>query len=176
MRATASPRLVSLDALRGFDMCCILGLTAAIEAVLGRFLPQSPLTAGLKTQFAHVDWAGLHFEDLIFPLFLFISGAAMAFSVPRRLERETQTAVIKHLIVRALVIFALGVIYSGGLSRGWDQVRWLGVIQRIGIASAVAGLLSIWLDVRGLAIATAARPVQATVRIQFVATSRSRVA
>ena len=87
-------------------------MTAAIEAVLGRFLPQSPLTAVLKTQFAHVDWAGLHFEDLIFPLFLFISGAAMAFSVPRRLERETQTAVIKHLIVRALVIF-------GHLRRAW---------------------------------------------------------
>jgi predicted acyltransferase len=168
MRATASQRLVSLDALRGFDMCCILGLTAAVEAVLGRFLPESPLTAGLKTQFAHVDWAGLHFEDLIFPLFLFISGAAMAFSVPRRLERETQTAVIKHLIVRALVIFALGVIYSGGLSRGWDQVRWLGVIQRIGIASAVAGLLSIWLDVRGLAIATAALLVGYWLVLSFV--------
>ena len=35
MPGTASQRLVSLDALRGFDMCCILGLTAAIEAVLG---------------------------------------------------------------------------------------------------------------------------------------------
>lgn len=155
MQSVANPRLVSLDALRGFDMCCILGLTAAIEAVLGRFLPRSSLTAVLKTQFAHVEWAGLHFEDLIFPLFLFISGAAMAFSVPRRLEREGRAAVIRHLLVRALVIFALGVIYSGGLSRGWDQVRWLGVIQRIGVASAVAGLLSIWLDVRGLAIATA---------------------
>jgi len=168
MRATVSPRLVSLDALRGFDMCCILGLTAAVEAVLGRFLPQSPLTAGLKTQFAHVDWAGLHFEDLIFPLFLFISGAAMAFSVPRRLEREGRATVIRHLIVRALVIFALGVIYSGGLSRGWDQVRWLGVIQRIGIASAVAGLLSIWLDVRGLAIATAVLLVGYWLLLSFV--------
>lgn len=153
--ATASQRLVSLDALRGFDMCCILGLTAAIEAVLERFLPHSPLTAMLKTQFAHVDWAGLHVEDLVFPLFLFISGAAMAFSVPRRLEREGRAAVVGHLIVRAVVIFALGVIYSGGLSRGWDQVRWLGVIQRIGIASAAAGLLSMWLRGRGLAIATA---------------------
>ena len=136
-------------------MCCILGLTAAINAVLGRFLPDSPLTELLKTQFTHVDWAGLHFEDLIFPLFLFISGAAMAFSVPRRLEREGQGAVIRHMILRALVIFALGVIYSGGLSRGWDQIRWLGVIQRIGIASAAAGLLSIWLGVRGLVVATA---------------------
>jgi predicted acyltransferase len=153
---TPSPqRLVSLDALRGFDMCCILGLTAAVEAVLGRFLPASPLTAVLKDQFAHVPWAGLHFEDLIFPLFLFISGAAMAFSVPKRLEREGRAGVIRHLLVRALVIFALGVIYSGGLSRGWDQIRWLGVIQRIGIASAVAGLLSLWLDARGLLIATA---------------------
>lgn len=153
MPAAASQRLVSLDALRGFDMCCILGLTAAIEAVLERFLPHSPVTTALTTQFVHVDWAGLHFEDLIFPLFLFISGAAMALSVPRRLEREGRAAVIRHLVVRAVVIFGLGVIYSGGLSRGWDQVRWLGVIQRIGIASAVAGIMSIWLDARGLALA-----------------------
>lgn len=81
-------RLVSLDALRGFDMCCILGLTAAIEAVSGRFLPRSWLTATIKTQVTHVEWAGLYFEDLIFPLFLFISGVAMAFSVPRRLRAE----------------------------------------------------------------------------------------
>lgn len=150
--APANQRVVALDALRGFDMCCILGLTASIEAVLVRFLPHSPLTAMLRTQFAHVDWAGLHFEDLIFPLFLFISGAAMAFSVPRRLAAEGRGAVVRHLVVRAAVIFVLGVLYSGGLSRGWDEVRWLGVIQRIGIASAVAGLLSIWLDDRGLVL------------------------
>jgi predicted acyltransferase len=154
--ATSSPqRLISLDALRGFDMCCILGLTATLEAVLSRFLPASPLTTTLAEQFTHVPWAGLHFEDLIFPLFLFISGAAMAFSVPKRLASAGRGAVIRHLLVRALVIFVLGVIYSGGLSGGWDQVRWLGVIQRIGIASAAAGLLSLWLDARGLLVATA---------------------
>jgi predicted acyltransferase len=70
--------------------------------------------------------------------------------------------------VRALVIFALGVIYSGGLSRGWDEVRWLGVIQRIGIASAAAGLLSIWLDGRGLAIATAVLLVGYWLLLSFV--------
>lgn len=155
MATPSSQRLVSLDALRGFDMCCILGLTATLEAVLRRFLPTSPLTATLTEQFTHVPWAGLHFEDLIFPLFLFISGAAMAFSVPKRLASEGRGAVIRHLLLRALVIFVLGVIYSGGLSQGWDQVRWLGVIQRIGIASAAAGLLSLWLDARGLLVATA---------------------
>lgn len=168
MRGTASQRLVSLDALRGFDMCCILGLTAAIEAVLGRFLPHSPVTAALHTQFAHVDWAGLHFEDLIFPLFLFISGTAMAFSVPRRLAQEGRAAVVRHLLVRAAVIFTLGVIYSGGLSRGWEQVRWLGVIQRIGIASAVAGLLSMWLDGRGLALVATALLVGYWALLAFV--------
>ena len=167
--ATPSPqRLVSLDALRGFDMCCILGLTATLEAVLRRFLPASPLTATLAEQCTHVPWAGLHFEDLIFPLFLFISGAAMAFSVPKRLAREGRAAVIRHLLLRALVIFVLGVIYSGGLSQGWDQVRWLGVIQRIGIASAAAGLLSLWLGTSGLLVATVALLVGYWALLAFV--------
>ena len=168
MATPSSQRLVSLDALRGFDMCCILGLTATVEAVLGRFLPGSRLTATLAEQFTHVPWAGLHFQDLIFPLFLFISGAAMAFSVPKRLVREGRPAVIRHLLLRALVIFVLGVIYSGGLSRGWDEVRWLGVIQRIGIASAAAGLLSLWLDARGLLAATAALLVGYWALLAFV--------
>ena len=166
--AAVPHRLVSLDALRGFDMCCILGLTAAIEAVLARFLPASPLTAALRRQFTHVEWAGLRFEDLIFPLFLFISGAALAISVPRRLERDGGGAVVRHLVARALVIFALGVVYSGGVSRGWEQVRWLGVIQRIGIASAVAGLLSIRLGQRGLAIVTVALLVGYWLALAFV--------
>jgi len=151
-----SKRLVSLDALRGFDMCWILGLAGVIEALLQQVLPGAALTRFVDYEFTHAEWEGFRFEDSIFPLFLFISGVSMAFAVPGRLAREGEIGVIKHLVVRAAIIFFLGVIYSGGMKNGWDQIRWLGVIQRIGVASAIAGILSIRLSTRSLIIVTAA--------------------
>lgn len=144
MNPTSTPagRLVSLDALRGFDMCWILGLSAVVTKLLG--------PGQISTQMEHVDWAGFRFYDLIFPLFLFLSGVSLSIAVPRRLERDVKRAVALHLLKRAAVIFALGVLFSGGLKDGWDNIRWLGVLQRIGIASAAAGLLSLVLGTRGL--------------------------
>lgn len=145
-----SPRLVSLDALRGFDMCWILGLSAVVAGLLKQCLPGAAVTRVVTDQFLHVAWAGFHFEDLIFPLFLFISGVSMAIAVPRRVERDGRLSAASHLVVRGLIIFALGVLFSGGLKDGLEQVRWLGVLQRIGIATALAGLLCLGFDLAGL--------------------------
>ncbi|MCF7785404.1 MAG: DUF5009 domain-containing protein [Prosthecobacter sp.] len=151
---TPSARLLSLDALRGFDMCWILGLAALTEKVLQRTFPSSPIVTTIAAQFDHVPWAGFHFFDLIFPLFLFLAGVSLAIAVPRRVARDGQGATIRHLLARAVILVALGIIYSGGVKNGWDQIRWLGVLQRIGIASAAAGLLSLFLNTRGLIITT----------------------
>ncbi len=147
------PRLVSLDALRGFDMCWILGLGAVVKTLLDRLASGTTANALITTQLEHVAWDGFRFYDLIFPLFLFIAGVSMAVALPRRLERGGRAAAVRHLIGRALILVALGVFFSGGLKDGWDKIRWLGVLQRIGIASAAAGMLSLWLGWRGLAIA-----------------------
>ncbi|MDB6118726.1 MAG: hypothetical protein JWO08_2507 [Verrucomicrobiaceae bacterium] len=147
-------RLVSLDALRGFDMCWILGLGGVVENLSSRFIPGTKLADLIKTQFDHVEWEGFHFEDLIFPLFMFIAGVSMAIALPKRLERDGKAKTVRHLIARAVIIFVVGVIHSGGLSEGWDHIRWLGVLQRIGVASAVAGLLSLVLHPRGLILTT----------------------
>ncbi|MDZ4288555.1 MAG: hypothetical protein U0984_11385 [Prosthecobacter sp.] len=148
--APSSPRLVSLDALRGFDMCWILGLGAVVQALTQRFAPGAEITALLDTQLEHVPWEGFHFYDLIFPLFLFIAGVSMAIALPRRVERGGRGAAVRHLLARALILVALGIFFSGGLRDGWDKIRWLGVLQRIGIASACAGFLSLWLNGRAL--------------------------
>ncbi len=150
MSDQSSQRLTSLDALRGFDMSWILGLDDVLKALLAVVAAGSGVQLFVNDQLEHVDWAGFHFEDAIFPTFLFLSGVSLAFAVPKRLAREGAGGVVKHLLLRALIIFVLGVIYSGGLSKGLNGVRWLGVIQRIGIASAAAGILSIWLKPRGL--------------------------
>jgi predicted acyltransferase len=154
--SASSTRLLSLDALRGFDMCWILGLSTVVSQILNRSFPQSPVVTSIATQFKHVDWAGFRFYDLIFPLFLFLAGVSLAIALPRRLAREGRLSAIRHVLARAAILVILGVIVSGGVKNGWDQIRWLGVLQRIGIASAAAGLLSLWLNIRGLTISAVA--------------------
>jgi predicted acyltransferase len=135
-------RLVYLDALRGFDMCWILGLHTVFAEFLQSVLPEGDWKRMLLDQFTHVSWAGFHFYDLIFPLFLFISGISIALTLPKRLVRDGSMVTKAHLFKRVLVLCFLGVIASGGWKDGVENVRWLGVLQRIGIATFVASLIT----------------------------------
>src|SRR4051812_37596760 len=74
-------RLVSLDALRGFDMFWILGADAVIEE-LGKVNHSHAVDVIVK-QGDHVPWEGFHFYDLIFPLFVFIVGVSLVFSLSK---------------------------------------------------------------------------------------------
>ncbi len=166
--SSSTQRLVSLDALRGFDMCWILGLGGVFEALAKQLIPDTALAQLIDTQFEHVHWEGFHFEDLIFPLFLFIAGVSMPLALPRRVAREGKFGAMTHLAIRALIIFILGVIYSGGLNNGFENIRWLGVLQRIGIASAAAGMLSLVLQTRGLIIATITLLISYWLMLKFI--------
>src|SRR2546421_758040 len=55
-------RLASLDALRGFDMFCLLGGQQIIRA-LAVGAPEGSWLRGLSNQFEHADWAGFTFYD-----------------------------------------------------------------------------------------------------------------
>ena len=75
-------RLASLDALRGFDMLFIMGgegLVYAVAAALGH--------PDFKASFGHVEWHGLQFMDVIFPLFLFMAGVSFPFSCAKSREK-----------------------------------------------------------------------------------------
>jgi len=148
-----SSRLMSLDALRGFDMFWIVG-GAGIVRVLEKFTGSSVL-GGIRAQLSHVEWAGFRFYDLIFPLFVFIAGVSLVFSTRKSVERHGQLGAVRRLLIRGFLLFLIGVFYSGGMSAGLDEIRWLGVLNRIAIASTVAGLLVIFLTVRTLAAVTA---------------------
>jgi len=107
-------RLVSLDALRGFDMFWITGGTAILFG-LGKVI-QRPFFDKLLVQFDHVRWEGLHFYDLIWPLFMFIMGAAMPLGMAKRRARgESDRTLLFHALWRALVMFCLGTVTQGGL-------------------------------------------------------------
>jgi len=138
---------MSLDALRGFDMFWILGADGIVSAI-ARLSDAAPVRL-LAGQVDHSEWAGLTFYDLIFPLFVFITGVSLVFSLGNMLEKHGRTAAVKRILWRAGVLFALGVLYNGGLAQVWPGVRLLGVLQRIATAYAAAGLLFCFCGPRG---------------------------
>lgn len=145
-------RLVSLDALRGFDMLWIVGADA-IGGALHR-LEGGPWVRGLARQMEHAAWEGFHFYDLIFPLFLFMVGVAIPLSLDRIVAREGMRAALGRIARRTLLLYVLGIFYYGGLATPLAEIRLLGVLQRIALCYAAASLLYLWLRPRGL-VATA---------------------
>jgi predicted acyltransferase len=152
--AAAPARFVSLDALRGLIILCIIGgdgmALALRDMVAGQGVILRTLGAAIGAQFEHVPWEGVTFYDLIFPLFIFVTGVAIVFSLSRLVEREGKRAAYLRVIRRSLLLFALGVIFYGGFSREWPDIRLLGVLQRIAICYLIASMLFLNLNMRGL--------------------------
>ncbi|MCF6312889.1 MAG: DUF5009 domain-containing protein [Verrucomicrobiales bacterium] len=139
--AKKSPRLHSLDALRGFDMFWIMGGAGLIHALTSYF--DWGWLHLINDQLHHVEWDGFSFYDMIFPLFLFIAGVAMPFSLTNRLERgEEKGKLTRHVIQRGLILVLLGIIYNNGLfQRTFEDIRFPSVLGRIGLAYMFAGLI-----------------------------------
>ncbi len=133
-------RLASIDALRGFDMFWIIGGGTVFASLDGIF--KNPTTGFIARQLEHVKWEGFRFEDLIFPLFLFIVGTVLPFSISRRVERgQSRRALYLHIFKRAGVLILLGLILNGLLRFNWPEMHWPGVLQRIGLCYFLAALL-----------------------------------
>ncbi len=147
--ATPPARLVSLDALRGFDMFWILGADALVHA-LAKVFDVAPLRV-LAGQLDHKAWAGFAFYDLIFPLFVFMAGVSVVFSLNRLIETHGRAAAVKRVLWRGGLLFALGLFYAGGFQTKWPDIRVLGVLQRIALAYTAAGLLFCFFRPRALA-------------------------
>lgn len=142
-------RLMSLDALRGFDMFWIVGADSLVYAL--HRMAQNPATNFLAYELDHAEWQGLHFYDLIFPLFVFIMGVSLVFSVGKTIARAGRWEAIKRIVRRTMLLFALGIFYSGGLTNPWPDVRLMGVLQRIALPYLFGGLLFCFFKPRTLA-------------------------
>ena len=130
-------------------MFWILGADALVRAL--EKMSANPVTGLLGSQLSHVDWAGFHFYDLIFPLFVFIAGVSSVWSLNKEREKHGRAGAAKRVIRRGLLLVAFGIFYSGGLSTEWPNIRVLGVLQRIGFSYLFAGLLFLWFNPRTLA-------------------------
>jgi len=140
-------RLVSLDALRGFDMFWISGGDALMMSLAA--LTGWPFFNWAAVQVEHVAWEGFRFYDMIFPLFLFIAGVSMPFSLVKRKQRgESMLRIYLHLLQRLFLLVLFGLIYNDLLNFDFENQRWSSVLGRIGIAWFLAAAIVLHTNIR----------------------------
>lgn len=146
-----SNRLTSLDVFRGIAIAGMILVNMA--GVAGKVYP--PLL--------HADWNGFTPTDLVFPLFLFIVGVAMAFSLSKYTDPTLNSPLNKggrgglywRIIRRAIILFALGIFLNGFWNYDWSTIRIMGVLQRISLTYLIAALIVLNVPKKGQwAIAT----------------------
>jgi predicted acyltransferase len=148
-------RVLSIDALRGFDMFWIMGGEMFFIALDKVF--QNRLSGWMKTQMDHVDWLGFHFYDIIMPLFIFLVGVSMVYSYRKRLSAEnSHKALWLHTIKRIAILWILGMVVQGNLlSYDINQIKlYSNTLQAIASGYLIATLLVLYLPVTGQILAT----------------------
>jgi predicted acyltransferase len=140
-----SDRLQSLDALRGFDMLWIIG-GGELAVALAKVTNWSWLNWFAEQQ-EHVRWDGFHFEDLIFPLFMFISGVALSFAILGKVHKGTDRGPLAWKVVRrGLTLVLLGFVYNGlfQLKFGGEGFRFASVLGQIGLGYLFASIIVLY--------------------------------
>lgn len=128
-------RFTSVDALRGITVAAML-------------LVNNPGDWGhVYWPLLHAQWHGCTPTDLIFPFFLFIVGVSIALGIVPRVEAGADTALLRRAIwIRAAKIVGLGLLLHllafWLLDKPWFR-PW-GVLQRIGVCFAVAGMAALY--------------------------------
>ncbi|PWK79072.1 putative acyltransferase [Mucilaginibacter oryzae] len=152
-------RLLSLDALRGFDMFWIMSGEGVIHALAKA--TGWPVFVWMSGQLHHTVWNGITFYDMIFPLFLFIAGVSMPYSLgnkaakhgvahPHLLPPNAKREIYISMIRRALILLFLGMVVNGLFKfNGYENTRFASVLGRIGLAWFFAGIIYINCGVRG---------------------------
>ena len=142
-------RYVALDVLRGMT-------------VAGMILVNNPGSwSTIFPPLRHAPWVGCAPTDLVFPFFLFVVGAAMAFSFAKYNEGLNKVSVRK-LVKRGILIFLVGLAlnafpfypvtqdpelsFAQNWANYWEHLRIFGVLQRIAMCYIVGGFVALWLQ------------------------------
>ena len=124
-------RIESVDILRGFTIALMI-------------LVNTPGTwSSVYPSLLHATWHGLTPTDLIFPFFLFIVGISIYFAYKRS---ENSKITYKKIGIRSLKLFGLGLFLNLYLPyfpfyNDFETLRFLGVLQRIGIVFFISAVL-----------------------------------
>ena len=148
-------RVISVDALRGFDMFWIMGGDIGFQALDKVF--HNKLSGFVKVQFDHVEWFGFHFEDLIMPLFLLLVGVSMVYSYRKRLSAASSDRDLwKHTIKRVLILWILGMMVQGNLlTYDFDKIQfYTNTLQSIAAGYLISTIIILYLPVSWQILAT----------------------
>lgn len=149
-------RLDSLDILRGFTLFLLVFLQPILSS-LGQSI-QHPLYHKFLYHFQHADWLGIHFWDMVMPLFLFMTGVAMPFSFKRYREQKDKVGVYKRILKRVVLLFLFGMIVQGNLLAldGQHLYLYTNTLQAIAVGYFIAALFQLHLSTRNQVFATLA--------------------
>ncbi len=98
----ASGRILSVDALRGFDMFWIIGVDEVVWAAEQSW--PNAFTHVLAAPLRHREWAGFNFYDLVFPMFIFLVGVSTVFSLSKTLRQENWVATYRRIFRRFFLL------------------------------------------------------------------------
>lgn len=148
-------RMISLDVFRG--------LTVGLMILVNNPGSWSHIYAPLR----HAHWHGWTPTDLVFPFFLFIVGVAMSLSFSKRIESGADLADLKKKVwSRGIIIYLFGLFLNGfpfniplnaemaanfhilDIFRRFETIRLVGVLQRIGLAYIIGGLIILYFPSR----------------------------
>ncbi|HEY2849217.1 MAG TPA: DUF5009 domain-containing protein [Gemmatimonadaceae bacterium] len=128
-------RILALDVFRGLT-------------VAGMLLVNDPGSWGaIYPPLEHAEWNGWTPTDVIFPFFLFIAGVTTHLSLSaRRAAGADEKALQRQILRRGALIVLFGLLMAVfpfyPMAR-FTHVRIPGVLQRIGVAYAIAALISL---------------------------------
>ena len=110
-------RLISIDALRGLAMFLILAYDIGGAPVFQTFtkLWGENFANGASVQLEYNFTEGLRFSFIAMPMFLFVVGLVIPFSLNNRLLQKDKIRIYLHIIRRVLILFLLGLIAGGHL-------------------------------------------------------------
>ncbi len=149
-------RLESLDILRGLDLFMLFFAQPVIMAFSGLWAPH--WAAPVLQQLEHETWEGFRCWDLVMPLFLFMTGAAMPFSMSkyRKSDGGVAPSVYVKIVRRFLLLFLFGMIVQGNLlyfNADYIQI-YTNTLQAIATGYLVSALIMLHCSIRGRMMAT----------------------
>jgi len=149
-------RLLSIDALRGFDMIWIAGAAQIVEGFHELF--DNRFTAALCEQLHHAKWVGFTFEDIIMPLFMFLAGVSLVLSFQRRSESQSRGGMYGHVFRRVAILWFFGMIYQGNLlDLKWEKLEFFSnTLQAIAVGYLGSSLILLLKNVKLQVAVTAA--------------------
>lgn len=127
-------RVEPLDILRGV-------------AIVGMILVVSPGSWAHRYPFlSHAEWHGYTLADVVFPIFLFAVGSAMAYGYPLK---SNTTLELRRIFRRTTLLIVLGLLLNLLPNFDITNLRIPGILQRIAVCYALAATLLLYFSKHG---------------------------